>query len=112
MVPPCSSTFSWVIASPSFGAIDFFYTDSSDEEFTYNASSTSWTLVDASADVDTSKVLSGFSIWGASPDGVYFYDDLSIIGGTSTPEPGTFAVIDSVPPWGPKATVAVGPRRG
>ncbi len=90
-----SSVTFWTIAGFSGGAIDFFYTDGSDEEFTYTASNTSWTFVDASADVDTSKVLSGFSIWGGSPGGVYFYDDLSIVSGASTPEPGTFALLGS-----------------
>src|ERR1017187_2818539 len=90
-----SSVTFWAIAGFGYGAIDFFYTGGSDEEFLYNASSTSWTFVDATADVNASKVLSGFSIWGGSPDGVDFYDDVSIIGGTSTPEPGTFALLGS-----------------
>ena len=90
-----SVTF-WAIAGFQFGAIDFFYTDGSDEEFVYDASSTDWTLVDATADVDTGKTLSGFSVWGGDPNGVYFYDDLSITtGGTGVPEPGTMMLFGS-----------------
>ena len=83
----------WAIAFFGDGAIDFFYTDGSDQEFVYFASNSAWTFVNATADVDTTKILSGFSVWGGSPNGVYYYDDLSV--NSAVPEPGSLALFGS-----------------
>src|SRR5579884_2563510 len=71
----------WVITGVNnVGLIDFFYTDNTDEEFFYSANDNQWTFVDATAEVDKSKVLMGFSVWGysfpgakGSSNGDYFY---------------------------------------
>jgi hypothetical protein len=85
----------WVNSEVGFNAIDFFYTDGSDEEFAISSSPGVWFFIDATGDVNTGKVLEGFSIFGASPDFTTYVDDLSITarGGTTVPEPSTFSML-------------------
>lgn len=85
----------WINNSAGVDAVDFFYTDGSDEEFSVFTTAGVWNLVDLTGDVDTSKILSGFSVWGCSPDCVTYVDDASIIGGASTPEPGSLIMLGS-----------------
>lgn len=84
----------WAIANVLIVRADFFYSDSSDEEFTYQASPFQWTLVDATSDVDKAKTLTGFSVWGSSPSGTYYYDDFDITS-NQVPEPGSLVLLGS-----------------
>ncbi len=72
--------------------MDFFYTDSSDEEFLYNASNSVFTLVDVTNDVNKNKTLMGISVWGGDPNGIYYYDDFSV---QAVPEPASLVLLGS-----------------
>jgi len=86
----------WVNSSAGVDAVDFFYTDNSDEEFVVFSTPGVWNLADVTADVDTGKTLSGFSIWGADPGFTTFVDDASIMANmATTPEPGTLVMLGS-----------------
>lgn len=89
-----SSVSFWINNSIGLDAADFFYTDGSNEEFVFTTTAGVWNLVDLTGDVNTSKILSGFSVWGCSPDCVTYVDDASIIGG-SIPEPGSLIMLGS-----------------
>jgi PEP-CTERM motif len=80
----------WIYTSAPASAFDFFYTDSSDEEFVVFAPQNTWTLETVTADVNAGKTLSGFSIWGSSPSITTYVDDASI---TATPEPSTLVLL-------------------
>lgn len=80
----------WIYSNTAVHAVDFFYTDSSDEEFVVSAAVNTWTLETVTADVNAGKTLSGFSIWGASPSYTTYVDDASI---TATPEPSTLVLL-------------------
>lgn len=80
----------WIYTGAPATAFDFFYTDSSDEESVIFAPQNTWTLETVTADVDSGKTLSGFSIWGASPSITTYVDDVSI---TATPEPSTLVLL-------------------
>lgn len=82
----------WAYAGAGVGAVDFFYTDNSDEEFVYFATANVWTLINETANVDKSKTLRGISVWGASPGYTTFYDDFDL---TATPEPGSLVLLGS-----------------
>jgi len=81
----------WVNNSAGVDAVDFFYTDSSDEEFVVFSTANTWNFVDVTADVNPSKTLMGFSIWSCDPSCVTYVDDVSIV--SSVPEPGTLAML-------------------
>lgn len=82
----------WVNSASGVDAVDFFYTDNSDEEFVVFSTANTWDLENVTSDVNTGKTLMGFSIWGSGPDHVTYIDDASI---TSAPEPGTLALLGS-----------------
>lgn len=81
----------WVNNSAGVDAVDFFYTDSSDEEFVVFSTANTWNFEDVTADVNQSKTLMGFSIWSCDPNCVTYVDDVSIM--SSVPEPGTLAML-------------------
>ena len=74
------------------GAVDFFYTDSSDESFGYTVNSGNWAFVDVTNDVDKNKTLMGFSIWGGGQTEMRYFDDLSV---QAVPEPGSLVLVGS-----------------
>ncbi len=82
----------WVNSDAGVDAVDFFYTDSSDEEFVVHPTANVWTLEDVTSDVNAGKTLMGFSLWGSGPDHVTYLDDASI---TAVPEPGTLIMLGS-----------------
>ena len=45
-------------------AIDFFYTDGTDQEFIVSTTDANWTFFDVTADLLPQKFLKGFSVWG------------------------------------------------
>jgi hypothetical protein len=71
-------------------AFDFFYSDGTDDEFLVNTSGSGWNFFDVTSNLDTTKTLTGFSVFGNS-DGVTFVDDLNIL--TSLPEPSCLALL-------------------
>ena len=73
-------------------AVDFFYSDGSDQEFVTFPAPGVWSHMDVTSDVDTSRILTGFSIWGTDPSATTYVDDASI---TATPEPGTLVMLGS-----------------
>jgi hypothetical protein len=84
----------WVNNSAGVDAVDFFYSDSSDEEYVVFTNAGVWNFVDVTADVNTSKTLVGFSIWGCDTGCTSFVDDVSITtAGGGVPEPGTLAML-------------------
>lgn len=83
----------WINNSSGIDAVDFFYTDASDEEFVFFPTAGTWTFVDLTSYLNTSKTLSGISFWGCSPDCVTYLDDVSIQ--TNIPEPGTLVLLGS-----------------
>lgn len=85
-----SATF-WVNNSAGVDAVDFFYTDNSDEEFVVFSNANTWNFEDVTADINQSKTLMGFSIWSCDPSCVTYVDDVSIQ--SSVPEPGTLAML-------------------
>ena len=80
----------WAYTDSGVNAVDFFYTDSSDEEFVVFSSANTWTLQNVTSDVDPGKTLMGFSIWGSGPNHISYVDDASI---TATPEPSTLVLL-------------------
>ena len=50
-------------------AADFFYTDGTDDEFVFFTNDTKWDPIDLTADLESGKMLSGFSIFGFSGGG-------------------------------------------
>jgi hypothetical protein len=50
-------------------AADFFYTDGTDDEFVFFTIDTKWDPIDLTADLESGKMLSGFSIFGFSGGG-------------------------------------------
>jgi hypothetical protein len=81
----------WVNNSAGVNAFDFFYTDSSDEEFVVFPNAGTWTFEDVTADINPSKTLMGFSIWGCDTGCITYVDDVSIQ--SSVPEPSTLAML-------------------
>ncbi len=81
----------WVDSQPGVDAVDFFYTDSSDEEFVVFPTANVWTLENVTSDVNKGKTLMGFSIWGADPNWITYVDDASVT--TSVPEPSTLIML-------------------
>ena len=82
----------WVYTDSGVDAVDFFYTDSSDEEFVVFAPANTWTLENVTADVNKGKTLMGFSIWGSGPNHITFVDDADL---TAVPEPGSLVLLGS-----------------
>jgi len=82
----------WVNTDSGVDAVDFFYTDSSDEEFVVFSNANTWTLENVTSDVNTGKTLMGFSIWGSGPNHITYVDDASI---DAVPEPGTLVMLGS-----------------
>ncbi len=83
-------------------AVDFFYTDGTDQEFQVSTTGTGWNFFDVTSDLASGKQLNGFSIFGNSA-GVTFVDDFAI--NANVPEPATLAV------FGALAVGAFGVRR-
>ena len=83
----------WIFSESGFNAVDFFYTDNSDEEFVVSPPSNTWTFEDVTADVNLGKTLMGFSIFGADPSFTTFVDDASVTAMGGVPEPSTFAML-------------------
>ena len=81
----------WVKNSVGVNAVDFHYSDSTLEEFVVFSDSNVWTLQDVTADINPSKTLVGFSIWGCDTGCISFVDDVSIV--SNVPEPGTLAML-------------------
>ncbi len=50
-------------------AADFFYTDGTDDEFVFFTNDTKWDPIDLSVDLESGKMLSGFSLFGFSAFG-------------------------------------------
>lgn len=90
-----SATF-WVNNSAGVDAVDFFYSDNTDEEFVVFTNPGVWNLADVTADINLSKTLVGFSIWGCDASCVTFVDDVSLqTSGGGVPEPGTLVMLGS-----------------
>jgi hypothetical protein len=85
----------WVNNSVGVNAVDFFYTDSSIEEFVFFTTADTWNFVDLLSDVNTSKTLSGISFWGCDPDCVTYLDDISVTTGATTAEPSSLLMLGS-----------------
>ncbi len=81
----------WVYGAGA-NAVDFFYSDGSDQEFVAFPAAGVWSYVDVTSDVDASRILTGFSIWGTDPSFTTYVDDASI---TAVPEPGTLVMLGS-----------------
>jgi hypothetical protein len=73
-------------------AFDFFYSDSTNAEFLLSTSSTSWEFFNVTSYLNTSKTLTGFSIYGFS-GGVTRVDQFTISTGGAVPEPATWALM-------------------
>lgn len=84
----------WVNSDSGVDAVDFFYTDSSDEEFVLFSTANIWNFENVTSDVDAGKTLMGFSIWGSGPGHVTYFDDASITS-NAVPEPGTLVMLGS-----------------
>jgi hypothetical protein len=84
----------WSYTDSGVNAVDFFYTDSSDEEFVVFSNPNTWTLQNVTSDVNAGKTLMGFSIWGSGPDHISYVDDASITS-NGVPEPGTLVMLGS-----------------
>ena len=82
----------WVNSQSGVDAVDFFYTDSSDEEFVIFSNPNTWTLQNVTSDVNAGKTLMGFSIWGSDPNWITYVDDASITS-NGVPEPGTLVML-------------------
>lgn len=79
-------------------AYDFFYSDHTSQEFSLFSSSTNWQFFDVTSQLDTSKSLTGFGLWGyysgAGTGQVTRYDDVTInVGGGAVPEPESWALM-------------------
>ena len=84
----------WSYTDSGVNAVDFFYTDSTDAEFVVFSNPNTWTLQNVTCDVDPSKTLMGFSIWGSGPNHISYVDDASITS-NGVPEPGTLVMLGS-----------------
>ncbi|HZQ67162.1 MAG TPA: hypothetical protein VFA68_01480 [Terriglobales bacterium] len=63
-------------------AVDFFYTDGTDDEFLIFTPDQNWDVFDLTADLESGKMLSGISVFGFSGGGVTpttFVDNASIL---------------------------------
>ena len=63
-------------------AIDFFYTDGTDDEFVVDTADKNWDSFDLTSDIEAGKTLSGISVYGFSGGGVTpttFVDNVSIL---------------------------------
>jgi len=64
-------------------ALDFFYTDGTDDEYIVFPSSGNWEEFDVTSDVVPGKSLDAFSVWGYSggstPTPITFYDGIEIL---------------------------------
>lgn len=88
-----SATF-WVNNSVGVNAVDFFYSDATDEEFVVFTDAGIWNLADVTSFINPSKTLIGFSIWGCDTSCVSFVDDVSLTtSGGGVPEPGTLIML-------------------
>ena len=77
-------------------AYDFTYSDSSVAEFQVSTSSLGWEFFDVTGNLDTSKTLVGFGVYGCSCGaGVSdtLLDDVKISAGAGVPEPATWALM-------------------
>ncbi|HVZ16117.1 MAG TPA: PEP-CTERM sorting domain-containing protein [Terriglobales bacterium] len=83
----------WINSSSGFNAFDFFYQDGTDAEFVVDSNPGQWNFEDVTSFLDTTKILTGFSIWGSSPDITTYVDDVSITTGVATPEPSSFMML-------------------
>ena len=77
-------------------AFDFFYTDGTDNENLVASSGAGYQLFDVTANLDRTKILTGFSVFG-NTSGAISFDDASITASvpssvTSVPEPPTTAL--------------------
>jgi hypothetical protein len=84
----------WAYTDSGVDAVDFFYTDNSDEEFVVFGNPNTWTLQNVTSDVNAGKTLMGFSIWGSGPNHITYVDDASITS-NAVPEPGTLVMLGS-----------------
>ena len=84
----------WAYTDAGLGAVDFFYTDNSDEEFLYFSTANVWTLINQTANVDKNKTLMGISVWGADPNHIAFYDDFDLTS-NQVPESGSLVLLGS-----------------
>jgi hypothetical protein len=83
-----------VEGTASLLAYDFFYSDSTSAEFLVDTVGTGWTLFDVLANLNTSKTLVGFSIYGNSyPGDITRVDDFVINVGGAVPEPASWAMM-------------------
>jgi PEP-CTERM motif len=86
----------WIDSQSGLNAFDLFYTDGTDAEFVVTPTANVWTFEDVTSFVDPSKILMGFSVYGASPDFVTYLDDVSITSsGGSVPEPASLLMLGS-----------------
>jgi hypothetical protein len=72
-------------ASVNALAFDLYYSDSTSNEFAVNTSGTGWNFFDVFVDLNTTKSLTGFAVFGNGLGRTYF-DDASITTSAS-PEP-------------------------
>ena len=84
----------WALRSGGpFDAVDFFYSDGTNEQFVVSGNNSTWTFFDVTSDLRAGKLLTGFEVFGTSP-GPAFLDDLSITTTTAAvPEPSTWAMM-------------------
>lgn len=83
----------WVNSAAGVDAFDMFYSDGTDDEFVVFPTPGVWTYEDVTSFLDTTKLLTGFSIFGASPNIVTYVDDANV--STAVPEPGSLLMLGS-----------------
>lgn len=82
-------------AAASLLAVDFFYSDNTDNQFTVTTSGLDWNFFDVTSQLLSGKNLVGFSIFGNS-GGRTWFDDASIqTAAAAVPVPGSLAVLFS-----------------
>ncbi len=79
---------------PAF--VSLFYTDGSNTGFTVTTPDTNFDFFDVTSNLDTTKVLSGFSIFGysrATAPTTTYLDDVRVLAPAAVPEPGSIALL-------------------
>ena len=83
----------YVDSAAGIDAFDLFYSDGTDNEFVVFPTAGVWTYENVTSFVDTTKSLTGFSIFGASPNIVTYVDNASIT--SAVPEPSSLLMLGS-----------------
>ena len=81
-----------VDAATSIMAYDLFYTDGSDQEFSFSGSASAFQTYNLTANLASGKLLDGISFWG-NTGGAAFIDNVSINVAGGVPEPASWALM-------------------